>query len=61
MEKKIVGYEGMSCENNKFIPVEDAFQYALERVSRNEQDKNEFIEWFFSGNWVEVREGTRWD
>ena len=59
---------------NEFVPVEDAYEYALEKIKdpqmigefvgkylvplldydRNE--RKEFIEWFFSGNWVKVDE-----
>lgn len=37
-----------------FVPEEDAFKYALERISQDEGEKKEFIEWFYS-NWI--REG----
>lgn len=38
-----------------FVPEEDACRHALERVSLDEGLKQEFVEWFYSGNWV--REG----
>ncbi len=34
-----------------FVPEEDAFEYALERISQDEEEKKEFVEWFYS-NWV---------
>lgn len=35
-----------------FVPEEDAYEYALERVSQDEDLKQEFVEWFYSGNWI---------
>ena len=35
-----------------FVPEEDAYRYATERVSLDEELKQEFVEWFYSGNWV---------
>ncbi len=36
-----------------FVPEEDAFLYALERIrGATEEEKQEFVEWFYSGNWV---------
>lgn len=36
-----------------FIPEEDAFNRALEMISLGtEGEKKEFVEWFYSGNWV---------
>lgn len=39
-----------------FVPEEDAYEYALERVSLDEDLKREFeemvVEWFYSVNWV---------
>lgn len=35
-----------------FVPEEDAFYYAMERISQVEDEKRAFIDWFFSGNWI---------
>lgn len=35
-----------------FVPEEDAYDYALERISQDEGLKQEFVEWFYSGNWI---------
>lgn len=35
-----------------FVPEEDAYDYALERISLDEESKQEFVEWFYSGNWI---------
>lgn len=53
------GYEGMGPENGIFIPMEDAFEYAIDRCI-NGPDREEFekefketlVEWFYSGNWI---------
>lgn len=35
-----------------FVPEEDAYDYAMERISLDEELKQEFVEWFYSGNWI---------
>lgn len=35
-----------------FVPEEDAFEYAMERVSQDENLKREFLDWFYSDNWI---------
>lgn len=40
------GYE--EIETGIFVPEEDAFEYASERVSQDNELKQEFIEWFYS-------------
>ena len=45
---------------NKEILVEGiyAFDYAIERILQgSEKEKSEFKEWYFSGDWVEEKEG----
>lgn len=45
------GYKEMGT--GIFVPEEDAYEYALERLSQGCKDlKNEFVEWFYSGNWT---------
>ena len=44
------GYEEIGTGN--FVPEENAFEYALERVSLDEEEKKEFLEWFYSGNFI---------
>lgn len=44
------GYEEIGT--GIFVPEEDAYKYALERVSLDEELKQEFVEWFYSGNWI---------
>ncbi|MDE5909828.1 MAG: hypothetical protein K2H52_13955 [Lachnospiraceae bacterium] len=35
-----------------FVPDEDAYDYALERISQDGDMKQEFVKWFYSGDWV---------
>lgn len=35
-----------------FIPKELEYDYAAERISLDENLKREFVEWFYSGNWI---------
>lgn len=44
------GYKEMGT--GIFVAEEDAYGYALERVSQDEELKQEFVEWFYSGNWI---------
>lgn len=37
-----------------FVPEAEAFGYALEIVSRDEELKQEFVGWFYSGNWIKT-------
>ena len=45
-------YRGILSENGNVIEEKDAFEYALQRVMESEEEKAEFVEWFFSGNWI---------
>ena len=49
-------YEGILKERGKTIPFEYALGYALDKVLNDEELKAEFLEWFYSGNWLEVEE-----
>lgn len=44
------GYEDM--ETGTFVPEADAYKYAMEMISVDEDLKREFVEWFYSGNWI---------
>lgn len=50
-------YKGIFTEKGINIPEEHCFEYALDRVSNNKADKEEFIEWFYSGNWIKIENG----
>lgn len=60
----IKGWEGILTERGKFVAAEDGFSYAAEQcgiqmVNPSAPEAEEFqamlVEWFFSGNWLEVR------
>lgn len=53
-EKQMIGYEGICCEDGIFVRREDAYEYALERISCDESLKKELVEWFYSGNFIPV-------
>ena len=44
------GYE--EIQTGIFVPEEDAYNYAMERISQDEEEKKEFVEWFYSGNFI---------
>lgn len=51
------GYIGIGPEEGTFVPVEDAYAYALERcLAGLEEEVKEFremlVEWYYSGNWI---------
>ena len=61
----IKGYEGIGSEAGKFVRAEDAFIYATERcgirkIDVTAPDAEEFmemlVEWFYSGNWIGVKD-----
>lgn len=50
-------YLGICKEQGTVVRAEDAFRYALERVSMGTpEEKQEFIDWYYSGNWIEEDE-----
>ena len=54
IHEKVNGSAGYSeVGTGVFVPEEEAFEYAMERVSLGtDKEKQEFVEWFYSGNWV---------
>lgn len=47
-------YVGIFEESGKVVPEEEAYQYAKEHLDEMpEKDKKLFVEFFFSGNWIE--------
>jgi hypothetical protein len=45
-------YIGIGSEQGKVIPAEKAFDYALERITNGTtEEKQEFTDWFYSGDW----------
>jgi hypothetical protein len=64
-EGNLMGYIGVGPNKGKAVVVDDAFHYVCEQVGivdfdPSAPDAEEFqenlIDWYFSGNWVEVRE-----
>lgn len=62
---RLKGYQGIGPEAGKFIPAEIACAYALNQCGIAINDpaapsadefKGMFVEWFYSGNWIEVYE-----
>ena len=61
----IKGWKGILANDGKFVDAEDGFDYAAKAVGIKEFDhkapeaeefKEFLVEWFFSGNWIEVKE-----
>ena len=52
-EKKRSGEQGYEeIGTGVFVPEENSYEYALERISQDEDLQKEMVEWFYSGNWV---------
>lgn len=46
-------YIGFTENEGIVVPEEDAFEYAKNHLDElNERDKKEFVEWFFSGDFI---------
>jgi len=53
-----MNYKGMFCEKGIIVEGTCAFDYAIERlINGTEEEKQEFQDWYFSGNWVKKNEG----
>jgi len=47
-------YFGVGQERGNEVDSENAFRYAMERIAHGTpEEQREFIEWFYSGNWVQ--------
>lgn len=52
VEKRLKGAGYSEIGTGNFVPEEDAFDYALERIAEGtEEEQREFVEWFYS-SWV---------
>lgn len=56
-------YIGIGPEDGTVVLAEDAYKYALERClngtpEEQEEFKKMLEEWYYSGNWIENKEGT---
>lgn len=45
-------YVGIQQEHGHVVDESEAYAYALQRVLADENEQKEFVEWFYSGNWV---------
>lgn len=52
IEEKLRGPGYIDIRTGNFIPKEDACDYAMERISRDKEEKEEFEEWYFSDNFI---------
>ncbi|MBR0278061.1 MAG: hypothetical protein IJQ50_06350 [Clostridia bacterium] len=50
-------YKELKTVGGKEIDEKYALGYAIEQVLNNPKETSEFIEWFFSGNWVKIEKG----
>lgn len=62
---KLKGYKGIGIEAGRFVAAEDAEEHVLrecgltaasERTYLTDEAKRALVEWYFSGEWVEVYE-----
>jgi len=48
---------GIFNEKGIVVDEDNAFRYALERIAQGKpEEQQEFVEWFYSGNWVKEEE-----
>lgn len=52
LDEKLNGPGFLEIGTGTFVAEEDAYEYALERLTQDEDEKRKFVEWFFSGNWI---------
>lgn len=50
-------YKGIFTERGIKVSEDSCFEYALNRVVNNKEDRDEFVEWFYSGNWIKIETG----
>ena len=53
------GYLGIGPEEDKFVPSDRVYDYALERcLDGTPEEQAEFkemlVDWYFSGNWIKM-------
>lgn len=47
-------YVGICKERGNVIDENFCFGYAIDRILSNKEEKKEFIEWYYSGNWIKI-------
>ena len=45
-------YIGICKEKGNIVEESFCFGYALDRILNNQEEKLEFIDWYYSGNWI---------
>lgn len=64
-KRKLIGWKGICKNAGKFVPAAEGFEYVCAQAGilafdHNAPEAAEFfnstIEWYFSGNWIEVYE-----
>lgn len=59
----LIGYSGIGAERGKYVEVKDAREHVLnecglamqESTYLSEEALDALVEWYFSGEWLEVR------
>ena len=63
--KILLGWKGIFCNEGKFVDAEDGLSYVFDQIgimafNHDAPDAAMFLEdlleWYFSGNWIEVYE-----
>lgn len=49
-------YVGICREKGNIVDEDEAFLYAICRILCNDAEQKEFLEWYYSGNWVKTEE-----
>lgn len=49
-------YKGILREAGKEVDEKHALGYAISRILSNPEEAEEFVEWYYSGNWCEKYE-----
>lgn len=52
VREKINGPGWTEMGTGIFVPEKEAFRYSVEAMSQDEELQREFVEWFYSGNWI---------
>lgn len=63
---ELKGWKGIGPNKGKFVPVEDGLEYVFNQIgiltfNHDAPDAGMFleglVEWYFSGNWINIYEG----
>lgn len=50
-------YKGIGPNRGKIVPKDEAFDFAITALASDHVGiKKEFVEWYFSGDWIETDE-----